>query len=39
MKDCLFVSAIVLEILYVALFVLTLRQPGFRFWPPPGPRS
>jgi protein-S-isoprenylcysteine O-methyltransferase Ste14 len=35
----LFVLTISLEILYLILFLLTLRLPGFRFWPPPGPRS
>jgi protein-S-isoprenylcysteine O-methyltransferase Ste14 len=39
MKWILFSAALVLEIIYVWLFVLTIRLPGFRFWPPPSHRS
>lgn len=39
MKTFLFASAVVLELFYVLMFLLTLRRPGFRFWPPPSPRS
>jgi protein-S-isoprenylcysteine O-methyltransferase Ste14 len=35
----LFVVTVVLELIYVVLFVLTIKLPGFRFWPPPKARS
>lgn len=35
----LFATALVFEIVYVVLFALTIRGGGFRFWPPPSPRS
>ena len=35
----LFVVTIIFEIAYVVLFVLTIKLPGFRFWPPPKARS
>jgi protein-S-isoprenylcysteine O-methyltransferase Ste14 len=35
----LFFTALALEIIYLGLFWLTLRRPGFRFWPPPAARS
>ena len=35
----LFLSALLLEFLYIVLFILTIRLPGFRFWPPPSARS
>ncbi len=35
----LFAATIILELIYVALFVLTIKLPGFRFWPPPKARS
>jgi protein-S-isoprenylcysteine O-methyltransferase Ste14 len=35
----LFLCTIALEFIYVVLFVLTIKLPGFRFWPPPSPRS
>ncbi len=35
----LFILAVSLEILYLILFILTIKVPGFRFWPPPSPRS
>jgi protein-S-isoprenylcysteine O-methyltransferase Ste14 len=35
----IFLSTIALELLYVVLFILTIKIPGFRFWPPPSPRS
>lgn len=28
-----------MEIFYLAMFILTIKLPGFRFWPPPSPRS
>jgi len=31
----LFISAVCLELIYTLLFILTIRRPGFRFWPPP----
>jgi protein-S-isoprenylcysteine O-methyltransferase Ste14 len=39
MIPILFTVALALEIVYLGLFWLTLRRPGFRFWPPPGARS
>ena len=35
----LFVTTILLELIYVVLFVLTIKLPDFRFWPPPKARS
>ncbi len=35
----LFLIALALELAYLGLFWLTLRRPGFRFWPPPCARS
>jgi protein-S-isoprenylcysteine O-methyltransferase Ste14 len=35
----LFVVTVLLEVVYVVLFVLTIKLPGFRFWPPPKARS
>ena len=35
----LFMLTIILELAYVVLFVLTIKLPGFRFWPPPKARS
>jgi protein-S-isoprenylcysteine O-methyltransferase Ste14 len=35
----LFLTALVLELVYILLFILTIRRPPFRFWPPPGARS
>ena len=35
----LFSVTVILELIYVALFVLTIKLPGFRFWPPPKARS
>ena len=35
----LFVVTVLMELVYAALFVLTIRLPGFRFWPPPQARS
>jgi protein-S-isoprenylcysteine O-methyltransferase Ste14 len=35
----LFISTVILELLYGLLFILTIKLPGFRFWPPPKPRS
>ncbi|MFC1879060.1 methyltransferase family protein [Chloroflexota bacterium] len=35
----LFSAAVLLELIYVVLFVLTIKLPGFRFWPPPKVRS
>lgn len=39
MKYYLFTSSVLIEMVYLLLFVLTIRKPGFRFWPPPCPRS
>jgi protein-S-isoprenylcysteine O-methyltransferase Ste14 len=39
MDIALFSTAVVLELIYGLLFILTIRLPGFRFWPPPSPRS
>ena len=39
MKPILFTMAIAFEIFYILMFVLTIRMPGFRFWPPPSHRS
>lgn len=36
MNELLFFTAIGLELAYILLFILTIRLPGFRFWPPPG---
>jgi protein-S-isoprenylcysteine O-methyltransferase Ste14 len=35
----LFGVTVVLELIYVTLFILTIKLPNFRFWPPPKPRS
>jgi protein-S-isoprenylcysteine O-methyltransferase Ste14 len=35
----LFWITITLELIYIALFILTIKLPIFRFWPPPKPRS
>ncbi len=35
----LFAVTITLELIYAVLFVLTIKLPGFRFWPPPKARS
>lgn len=32
-------TAVVFELIYLLLFSLTIKRPGFRFWPPPSPRS
>src|SRR5512144_370463 len=34
-----FIPTVTIEILYIALFILTIKRPGFRFWPPPSARS
>lgn len=39
MKQFLFWGSIIIEVGYLLLFVLTIRRPGFRFWPPPSHRS
>jgi protein-S-isoprenylcysteine O-methyltransferase Ste14 len=39
MKQSLFLASILIEVLYITLFILTIKRPGFRFWPPPSPRS
>ena len=31
----LFICAVCLELVYILLFILTIKRPGFRFWPPP----
>jgi protein-S-isoprenylcysteine O-methyltransferase Ste14 len=35
----LFILAVTFEFIYLILFILTIKLPGFRFWPPPSPRS
>lgn len=35
----LFLFSIILELIFVVLFILTKKLPGFRFWPPPKPQS
>ncbi len=35
----LFLSALLFELIYIFLFLLTIRRPPFRFWPPPSARS
>lgn len=35
----LFLFTLVLELIYIMLFVLTIRGRNFRFWPPPSARS
>jgi protein-S-isoprenylcysteine O-methyltransferase Ste14 len=39
MSLILFVIALSFELFYFLMFVLTIRLPGFRFWPPPSHRS
>jgi protein-S-isoprenylcysteine O-methyltransferase Ste14 len=39
MRLILFNTAITFELFYVLMFVLTIRLPSFRFWPPPSHRS
>ena len=39
MKLVLFSTALILEFIYGVLFILTIKLPGFRFWPPPSHRS
>jgi protein-S-isoprenylcysteine O-methyltransferase Ste14 len=39
MNPTLLSVALVLEIVYGLLFALTIKLPGFRFWPPPSRRS
>jgi protein-S-isoprenylcysteine O-methyltransferase Ste14 len=39
MKTALFSGSVTIEAVYLLLFLLTIRRPGFRFWPPPSPRS
>jgi len=38
-KWILFAAAILLELLYIALFIITVKVPNFKFWPPPSARS
>ena len=35
----LFLTTLVLELIYILLFALTIRGGNFRFWPPPSARS
>lgn len=35
----MFSVTVILELIYVVLFVLTIKLPSFRFWPPPKARS
>lgn len=39
MKWLMFIIALVLELFYILMFILTIRLPSFRFWPPPSARS
>ena len=39
MKQILFMGSIVIEVVYLLFFVLSIRRPGFQFWPPPSHRS
>ena len=39
MKPILFITAVAFELLYGLLFILTIKLPDFRFWPPPSHRS
>lgn len=39
MKNTLFLSSLIIEVIYLILFVLTIRHPDFQFWPPPSHRS
>ena len=39
MKQILFMGSIVIEVVYLLFFVLSIRRPGFQFWPPPAHRS
>ncbi len=39
MKLILFIIAISFELFYLLMFVLTIKLPGFSFWPPPSARS
>ncbi len=35
----LFLITLIIELIYILLFVLTIRRRNFRFWPPPSARS
>ena len=37
--DLLFWTAVVFELIYLALFAWTIKSESFRFWPPPSARS
>ncbi|MGD0707057.1 MAG: isoprenylcysteine carboxylmethyltransferase family protein [Anaerolineaceae bacterium] len=39
MKLILFSIAFVFELIYILMFIMTIRGRGFRFWPPPSHRS
>jgi protein-S-isoprenylcysteine O-methyltransferase Ste14 len=39
MIHILFYGSIAIEIIYLALFIVTIWRPDFRFWPPPSHRS
>lgn len=39
MKQVLFLGSITIEVIYLVLFMITIRRPDFRFWPPPSHRS
>ncbi len=39
MNLILFSTTVILELIYGLLFILTIKLSGFRFWPPPSPRS
>jgi protein-S-isoprenylcysteine O-methyltransferase Ste14 len=39
LKQFLFLGSVIIELIYILLFVQTIRRPDFRFWPPPSHRS
>jgi protein-S-isoprenylcysteine O-methyltransferase Ste14 len=39
MLPLLFWGSVIIEVVYLLLFIRTIRQQDFRFWPPPSPRS
>jgi len=38
-RNVLFAGAVILELFYILMFILTIRPGKFRFWPPPRARS
>ena len=39
MKWILLIAAILLELFYITMFIITIKVANFRFWPPPSTRS